>query len=185
MLLDIGWWCRFFPEYNGVSLMWMNQVCKPDQLAASDACLQAMGARCRNKCIHKQFPTHIVANKDVRIHHLELIAVVVSLKHWAKELSGNRFVMLCDNQAVVQVAQGQATKDRIMQKWLRELSMVAAVNQFEVVLQFMPGVENRVPDVLSRLGLHAKYRKQWEQIKQPEWQMEIVEDSLFYLDEIW
>ena len=44
MRKDIRWWKRFLPEYNGTSLMWMEQIMVPDQLIASKCMLVGNGS---------------------------------------------------------------------------------------------------------------------------------------------
>ena len=124
-------------------------------------------------------------DQRIKIHHLEIIAVVVSLKVLKERLRSKRFIMLCDNQAEVEVINAGATRDKIMQEWLRELTFVAVMGQFEVVMRYISTRGNRIPDILSRLHQDTKYEKQWEQIKEKEWEMEEVQDELFLLNSLW
>ena len=41
---DLRWWRLFLPQYNGISMMAVNQWLSPDEIFASDACLQGCGA---------------------------------------------------------------------------------------------------------------------------------------------
>ena len=113
MFSDIRWWIQFLEKYNGVSIMWMLQEVKEDHVLASDACMSGMGAICGNEYISSVFPEWC-QQLDYQIHHLEMLAIVVSLKVWKHRLTGKRFVMLCDNEAVVQVVNVENPKDPIL-----------------------------------------------------------------------
>ena len=41
---DIRWWRIYLPQFNGTCVLWMTQVKKPGETAASDSCLMGMGA---------------------------------------------------------------------------------------------------------------------------------------------
>ena len=182
MIQDLRWWKKFMRTYNGTSIMWMQQCKIVDSIVASDACLTAMGSRYKNRCIHKKFPNWLTTG-EYKIHHLELVVVVTSLRVWKHELQGLRFVMLCDNEAVVHVVNSGYSRDRILQSWLRKLTFIAATGRFEVVLRYVPGVENRIPDILSRLHLNKKFKLQWEENKEDNWIMEELHDDVFQISE--
>ena len=101
-LKDVQWWAKFLPIYDSVSIMWMVQEPKPDKVIASDACLQGMGANYGKQYVYSEFPQP--CNTDAYlIVHLELLALIVALKIWKREIQGIRFVVLCNNMAVVEV----------------------------------------------------------------------------------
>ncbi len=43
-LKDVLWWQMFLPQYNGVSMMAIDNWLEPDEVYASDACLKGCGA---------------------------------------------------------------------------------------------------------------------------------------------
>ena len=174
MMADLDWWVTFLPKYNGVSIMWMNQELKEDFLIASDACLTGMGAKCGKEYIHTTFPRKYRNTDIYKIHHLEMIAIIVSVRVWASKLKGFRFVMGCDNLPVVHVVNAGFTKDVVLQNMMRELIYTAATQQFEIVLKYIPSRENKIPDILSRIHLGRPYIWQFEKYIPETWtRMEI------------
>ena len=45
---DVKWWNKFLPQYNGISMLWLQEWNFPDEEIASDACLQATGGCWKN-----------------------------------------------------------------------------------------------------------------------------------------
>ena len=142
MNMDLDWWRVFLPKYNGVSIMWMEQKIKEDCWIASDSCLTGFGAHHNQEYIHDMFPLKYHNQKVFKIHHLEMLAVVVALRVWCTQLRGYRFVMICDNKAVVDVVNSGYTRDVELQNLLRELTLIASTSNFEVILRYVPSSEN-------------------------------------------
>ena len=108
MLLDIQWWLQFLPRYRCISLI------KPflwdfESLNFSDACLQGGGATCQMECISFVFPD-CISMSSLHINALELFTIVVTLKHWAPQLQGRKFIVACNNSAAVAVITSNASK---------------------------------------------------------------------------
>ena len=185
MRKDIWWWIRFMPTYNGVSIMWMKQALKEDILIALDSCLTGMGAHHQKQFIHSQFPSKYLDRKIFQIHHLEMVALMVALKVWKKSLSGFRFIMWCDNQAVVEVINAGRTRDPVLQELLREVVFIAVENQFEIVMRYLSSQQNRIADVLSRLHLGTKYRKQLKSVIPEGWEQCMIPQHYFNMESFW
>lgn len=75
---DILWWHRFLNEYNGVSILLMEEWSSPDEIFSSDACLTGCGALCSDQFFHMQFPEFITKN-HLNINCLELFSVVLAV----------------------------------------------------------------------------------------------------------
>ena len=71
--------------------------------------------------------------------------------------------MRCDNIATVQVINSGRSDNTFMQACARELIFLACKWEFEVVAVHIMGVENTLPDWLSRSGLDNKYSKMFIQ----------------------
>ena len=182
---DLQWWLTFLPIYDNVSYMWMDQNCKPDKLLATDACLEAMGAIFGDTCIHKKFPKWLLGTDKYFIHHLELVALVVSLKHWKLKLEGKRFTVLCDNMIVVDTLNGQFSKDVLLQHWMRECAYVCATGKFEILVQYINTKENTGPDLLSRKHKLKDFEQKFKQQVPGRVQFEELDERLFYSHSLW
>ncbi len=153
---DIKWWDEFLASYNGVSIMGDLNWSSPDSVFASDACLSGAGACSSEEYWHTEFPSEVLS-LETHINVLELWAVTVAAKIWSAQWKGLRIQILCDNSATVSVINSGRCKDKLMLKILRELLYIAAVGEFEVRAEHIPGVLNRIPDNLSRWHLDQKH----------------------------
>ena len=144
---DIAWWARFAQEYNGVSLLWLAKEPVTDTVVQTDACLTGYGGICGTQYFRGRFP-HNVQHKNIAI--LEIWAVMVGLKIWAKQLQGKYFWIHVDNEAVATVLNTRASREPELQNTLSEIALIAAKNQFVIKARHIMGVDNRVPDWLSR-----------------------------------
>jgi hypothetical protein len=136
-------------QYNGVSLLTKSDWALPDSVLATDACLSGIGGTLTDQCFHAPFPLHIL-QREMHISGLEALAVSVALKLWAPLLSGMRVRILCDNQATVQVINFGKAKDAFLLQCMREICFTSAMHRFQVKAVHISGVENRLPDFISR-----------------------------------
>ena len=111
---DTRWWKQFMPLYNGTYIMWMVQELEGDALMATDSCLEGVGGCSRGRYFYAAIPKELQENKNCSIVHFELIALVIGVWLWAKDLEGHRFMVNCDNEAVVKVINKGATRDSIL-----------------------------------------------------------------------
>ena len=66
--------------YNGVSVMWIEQVEQIDQLISTDACPTGVGGMCGNQFFHHMVPQNIVDDDMYTIAHVEFLVVLLGLK---------------------------------------------------------------------------------------------------------
>ena len=144
---DLSWWRRFLPTYNGVSILWLTSFPEADTIMAMDACQEGYGGTLGNQFFRGKFPK---AYKEYNIALLELKAVLVALRIWAPTLAGKYFWVNVDNQAVAIILNTGKSRDPMLQDTLGEVALVAAKHQFVIRAKHIAGVENRVPDWLSR-----------------------------------
>ena len=163
-LMDIQWWHRFLPLYNGVSMFPAKDWEVVDQVLASDACLLGCGAWTQDReYFHCQFPEHLLS-LDLHINALELLTVAVCCKVWGHKWLGKKIRIYCDNQASVTVLNSGRSRDQFMQSCLREIMFLAARFQFEIQAIHLPGVDNRLPDLLSRWSLGEQYQAEFQRV---------------------
>ena len=144
---DLTWWRRFLPQYNGISMIWLLNHPEPDTLIATDACPEGYGGVYGNQYFRGRFPQHM---KTLNIAILELKAVLVAIKLWGASLAGKYFWINVDNQAVATILNTGASREIMLQDTLREIALIAAQHQFVIRAKHIAGVDNRVPDWLSR-----------------------------------
>ena len=160
---DLAWWGKFLEQYNGISVLWLTKIPEPDKLIASDACLKGFGAVCGKEYLRGEFTTQ---SSSTNIAHLEILAVLAAVRTWTSSLTGKYFWVHVDNEAVATVINSGASRDQTLQAALREILMIAAHNDFMIKAKHIKGVDNRIPDWLSRWhepearGKFQKYNKQ-------------------------
>ena len=157
---DFIWWRDFLKDYNGISMMLNSVVEDADSTFASDACLKGCGAfyHLKQEFFHLKFPENIL-KEDRPIHQLEMLAIVVSVKLWGDYFAGKRIRIYCDNESCVYVINKGKSKDLFLVSCLREILFYGAKNNFTINAEHIAGVENRIPDYLSRWDLDFKYKE--------------------------
>ena len=184
---DLLWWSEFLPLYNGVSMMALENWSLPDEVFATDACLTGCGGwNCeRQEFFHMEFPEKI---KDMKysINALELLTIVVAVKVWGRQWSGKRIVVHCDNEVSVTVLNTGRSQNEFLQSCLREIEFFAAKFQFEIRGNHIPGIENRIPDALSRCHEGSQYRCEFmRQVNKMSVREIFVYDGLFQFTHAW
>ena len=124
---DVFWWKTFLPEYNGVSIMWLQQFDTPDSILATDASGTGLGGTCLHEYFHLKIPPQYIG---YNIAYLEVLAVIVAIKLWGDKLFGSKVVVNCDNLAVVQVLNNGRSRDLFLQAAMREVAFLAARFEF-------------------------------------------------------
>ena len=172
--------------YNGQSIMWLEQCEGIDKTFSTDACLEGIGGHCFNRYFHKELPAWVFEmGKNVHIVHLELLAIVVGVRLWKKLLTGQRFVVGCDNQAVVTIINTRRSKNKLLQVLLRELMFALATAEAELFAVHVMGSSNEISDTLSRYHLHVKYQEKFNKLKGSDWEQDVVDDKLLKLSYNW
>lgn len=146
---DIYWWYTFFPKYNGISMMLTEQWSKPDEIMSCDACLTGCGGWCEGKYFHTEFPENVKQQK-LHINGLELLTLTICVKLWGHLWSGKRIVVYCDNLTSVTVLNTGRSYNKFLQKCLREICFLTANYECEIKAIHIAGINNRIPDLLSR-----------------------------------
>lgn len=174
--------------FQGTSLMWLEHFDTPDAVIASDASGVGAGGTYAgadstiSEFYRAKFPEHIRMGAAIAV--LEIWALIITLKIWGEKLTGKRVVVNCDNEAVVHLINSGKARDLVLQAGLREICMLAADHQFELLAKFLPGVQNRLPDLLSRWGKGETYRRQFRVMAGAAVRRS-VRDSMFYFTHEW
>lgn len=180
---DLSWWSKFLDVYNGISILNIEEWTEPDEFLASDACLVGCGGVCQKNFFHCEFPWFI-QEQHLHINALELLTVIVCLKLWAKR--GKKICIMCDNQVSVTVINTGRTRSKYLQACIREICFICAVNECELKAQFIEGVNNRLPDILSRWNVSPDYPKKFEEETEGKgYKMINVDEQFFRFQHEW
>ena len=107
------------------------------------------GAICFREYFHCEFPDFI-PSQDLHINELELLTVVIAIKLWSRKLGGLKVELLSDNTTCVSVINSQYSTNPFMQQCLRELWVLLALFNIQLVVRHVRGCDNWLADSLSR-----------------------------------
>ena len=156
---DVAWWNKFVRQYNGVSILWLEQCIQPDSVLATDASLVGAGGVMwySNKYYRVSFPEQW-AYKNIA--YLEMWAILIAVKVWGHELSGKKLILKCDNQAVVAVINNGRSRNLFLQEAMRELLYMCAKLELQIRCEYINTKINTLPDMLSRWKQGGPVRRQ-------------------------
>lgn len=178
---DLSWWKHCMEIFQGTTMMWYKQFEFPDQKAASDASGDAAAGVCKEQYYRAKFPEWL---KEKNIAVKELWAIILLLKIWGPELTNLKVVLFCDNQAVADLINTGRARDLDLQDGLREVCYLAAVHELEIFGVFIPGEQNRLPDLASRWWKGPEFRREFRK-RAPNHTRRSVRHSLFQCSHDW
>ena len=106
-----------------------------------DASLQGLGAMCGHEIYAIAFPKGYK-----NFVHLEMVNILVAVRTWAHQWQGRKVVIHCDNQAVVSVLTSGHTRDVTLVAIARNISMITAFKDIELITVHIEGKLNVVAD---------------------------------------
>ena len=88
--------------------------------------------------------------KNYTIVHLEILNLVVTFKLWGPYWKDKTVEIKCDNLAVVEVLKSGHARDSILAMCARNIWVLSAMFNVELVINHIPGCNNHIADLLSR-----------------------------------
>ena len=147
---DMAWFICFLSSFNGVTMI------KPEtaqNLVWVDACLKGMGAIWEGEEFYSaELPEHR-QRLGLSINAWECFNLLVALRTWVERWIGQTVLVYSDNWATVCAVNSGRAEDPLMRGALREMWLLAASHDVELVVRHRAGVELVVPDILSRAML--------------------------------
>ena len=134
----------FLHQFNGVTFYDNKLIHHEVNL---DASLNGLGACFGNKVYALPLP---VGFMNLHITQLEMLNVVVALKVWANIWANKRIKISCDNLAVVEILKSGKARDSFLATCARNIWLITAMFNIDIVIIHVPGVSNQVADLLSR-----------------------------------
>ena len=141
---DLNWFNTFLAQYNGTTF-YDNQIIHATVFL--DACLQGLGGTFDNMVYALPLPLNF---KNYTIVHLEILNLVVALKLWGSHWKDKTIEIKCDNMAVVEVLRSGKARDSILATCARNIWLLSAMFNVELLVNHIPGSHNTVADLLSR-----------------------------------
>ena len=107
---------------------------------------------------------------NYNIAHLEIINVVVALKIWGHMWANKPIHIMCDNMAVVEVLTYGTARDSIMATCTRNVWLLAAMFNVNIIVCHIRGLDNYIADLLFRWHLTADNSKNFNMLlENPFW----------------
>ena len=161
---DLKWFQVFLTSYNGITFYHQPPFHKRIYLYAS---LEGLGGCYDNSVYVLHIPR---GYKDYNIAHLEILNVVVALKIWAPCWANKSIQIMCDNMAVVEVLSSGRARDSIMATCARNVWLLAAMFNVNIIVSHIRGRDNSVADLLSRWHLTVHNIQQLHNlVENPVW----------------
>ena len=113
-----------------------------------------------NRYYRVMFPTEFTEQK-LKITHLELWAVILSIKLWGDRVRGLVIRIRTDNKAIATIINTGRSKDLYLQKQLHELTWWLAMFDCKIKGVHLAGQLNRLPDLLSRWNESPAIQKEF------------------------
>ena len=104
------------------------------------------------------------------IAHLEILNIVVTLRVWGHACANKTVEIMCDNLAVVEVLSFGKAMDHIMAACARNIWLLAAIYNINVIVTHIRGRDNFFTDLFSRwYQTSDNHHKLYEFIVLPIW----------------
>ena len=143
---DIKWFCEFARAANGRRMLEPNLPCMTIEC---DACLTGAGGFSSTNFYSTIFPSHIT--EACHISQLEALNVVIAIKTLVpQQVSLTRILVKTDNIAAMYALSAGRTRDPVLAACAREIWLIAALQQLDILIQHFPGESLVLADALSR-----------------------------------
>ena len=165
---DLDWWRRYADFFNGTACVIKYNYGEGVTLQ-TDSSASGYGVVCGDTWLagyfnsdlrpvgvdqlvpHHQHWLNMNVPADAHISALELIPVVVAARRLAPLWQNQHVVCFSDNSQVVAMLNRGVSTNALSMQLLRELFWLSATNNFHITGRHIPGVDNIVPDMLSRV----------------------------------
>ena len=162
--MNLRWFAKFLPKYNGVSLYNNNLV---DLTLELDVCLTGFGGRCGCYVYHMPIERGF---RNWTIVHLEMVNILIAIRLFTSLWASKKILIRCDNEAVVTVHKSGKTRDLHLATCACNVWYASVMSDIEIPYAHIRGSEKGVADILSRWqGTPDQVNYLHSNVKQPIW----------------
>ena len=133
--------------WNGSLIFFPSSLVQQKFSRNIDSWLTGVGGVWNNRVYSAPIPTFV--GLDLNITQLEMINVLIALRVWASHWVHSTVRFSCDNLAVVQVVTSGKTKDSFLNACLRNIWLVTATYDIDLLIDHIQGSKNIIADSLS------------------------------------
>lgn len=147
---DLKAWFLFTQHFNGKNVLLKQRwLSSPSLHLHTDAAGSlGYGAIFNNSWFYGEWPNHMTS---FHITFKELFPIVLALEIWGTILKNKCIILHSDNYAVVHIINKQSCKDSVVMKLVRRLVLTCMQHNILIQAKHIPGKDNVLPDLLSRL----------------------------------
>ena len=147
---DILIWLTFLKNHNGTTLLYKNQWLSSKKLKMYTDSAASLGYAgiCNQQWFYGEWPA---SWKKLNIAFLELYPIVLSLELWCTNFKNKAIIFYSDNKAVVDIINNKSTKDKLIMFLVRRLVLICLQHNILFESRHLPGKNNVIADLLSRL----------------------------------
>ena len=154
---DLVMWSKFLKSWNGVSFFINDDITNAADINLfTDATQLSFGGIYDSQWFQGDFPNELL-NEQTSMAFYELYPIVMASVLWGHSWSRKRILFNCDNLATVEILRKGRSKIPSIMKLMRRLTYHAALNNFVVHAQHIPGKNNGLADSISRYQM-TKFR---------------------------
>lgn len=143
---DLVTWESFLVQFNFVSID-NSVINKVDFTVASDASAMGYGITMGSRWWQARWP---LCWSDLHITIKELFPIVMLISLLHTQIANNNVVWYCDNEAAVCIVNELTSSNPKIMCLVRKLTLTLLLNNIRLTAIHIPGVENILPDLISR-----------------------------------
>ncbi len=153
-LSDIRFWSLFLDEWNGISFFYndKSETSASIEFFTDAAPSVGFGGFFKGEWFSEAWPKEMLnlpsACKSTAL--FELYPIVVASLLWGSKWSRKQIVVLCDNEATVNMINKGRSKTPAINRFLRRLTWTCVTGNFIMRAVYIPGHDNSIADALSR-----------------------------------
>ena len=151
---DLKWFRTFAKAFNG-TMTFANQSKEVHFEAYVDASLQGIGAISDGEFYTKKINDNNITSHPIVVY--EMLNIKVALQTWKHKWTNKRIKIHCDNMVVVDMCNTGKTKIQSLRAILREIQMIRALNNINLEVTHVYGVNNVYADALSRIHMRKNH----------------------------
>lgn len=151
---DIKVWQEFLVSFNGRSFFLSEswETSKSLNLYTDASGALGFGAVFGSEWCYGEWPD---SWRHANIAFLEFYPIVLSLFLWGHTMRNQRILFFTDNEALVHVINKQSCRDTSLMFFVRKLVLACLLHNIVFKAKHIPGIQNTLPDALSRLQVQA------------------------------
>ena len=151
---DLQWFETLLMPFKGIRLIRSLTI---DITVTADSCLTGAGAATATHFYSVTYPHRVLA-KSWSITRLKMLNLLLLMRLWGETWSASNVLLFSDNATAVATLQSARAKDHILRATAREVWLIAASHDINLVVRHGPGASTTMAtaDALSRaqLGSH-------------------------------